>query len=194
MQMIKSDTKRYLERNSGIELLKIIAIFLIVISHVVRALRAESFGLYSHEYFINFNVASADIRYIVLMLFSYLGMLGNTVFFVCSAWFLLNSSKYSKRKWFAMLFEIWFVSVFILAVTLIIRHGSISPRIILSSLMPTTFSNNWYLTCYLLFYPIHPLLNIVIQKLDKRNHLRLACAMLILYCGFGFLKEDLFFD
>lgn len=128
------------------------------------------------------------------MLFSYFGPLGNTIFFVCSAYFLLCSSKCNKRKWFFMFIEVWFVSIVILVVSFIIRHGNISSEILVKSVFPTTFSNNWYLTCYLLFYPIHPFLNSIIHKMDKQQLFRTSAALFIIYCCFCFIKGDLFFS
>lgn len=54
-----------------------------------------------------------------------------------------------------MLVEIWTVSIIILIITYIILRGDISTKIILKSVFPTLFANNWYMTCYLLFYPVH---------------------------------------
>lgn len=64
---------------------------------------------------------------------------------------------------------------------------------IVSSLFPTLFCNNAYLSCYLLFYPIHPLLNIVVDKLDKKSLFRIALVMFFLYCVIGFIREGFFF-
>ncbi len=166
-----------LGRNSGIESLKIIAIFLIVISHVVQTLRSEKIYISYSDYVVDVSIATTNVQTFILALFSYFGEWGNTIFFVCSAWFLLRSSKYNKRKWFFMLFEIWVVSIIILVVTFFIRHGDVSSKLIIRSILPTTFSNNWYLTCYLLFYPIHPYLNSIIQRSDKRHLFRISGAL-----------------
>ena len=181
-------------RESGIELVKIIAIFLIVISHVVRTLCAGNSYIAYQDYVLNLYAATTNVQYFLLILFRHLGVLGNTVFFVSSAWFLLRSSRFKKRKWLFMLVEIWVISVSILIVTYLITGGSISGKLILKSFFPTLFSNNWYLTCYLLFYPIHPLLNTVIRSLDKRHLFRISAALFTLYCVFGFLSDSLFFS
>ena len=183
-----------LVRDSGIELLKIIAILLIVIFHVVQTLCSENFFIPQNDYVVDLSVATTDVRNFVLTLFSYFGAMGNLIFFVCSAWFLLRSSKYNKRKCFFMIFEVWFVSVTILVVTSIIRHGDISGKILIKSIMPTTFGSNWYLTCYLLFYPIHPILNSIINKMNRQQLFRASVSLFILYCCFGFIKKDLFFS
>lgn len=181
------------ERNSGIELLKIIAIVLIVISHVVYTLKTVNPYISYNGYVVDLSIATADIWKFILAIFSYFGALGNSIFFICSAWFLLRSSKYNKQKWFFMLCEIWFVSMFIFVVMLIIRKGDISGEIFLNSIMPTTFASNWYLTCYLLFWPIHPLLNVVINKLDKQHLFRISTALFVIYACFNFIKKDSFF-
>lgn len=181
------------ERNSGIELLKIIAIVLIVISHVVYTLKTVNPYISYNGYVVDLSIATADIWKFILAIFSYFGALGNSIFFICSAWFLLRSSKYNKQKWFFMLCEIWFVSMFIFVVMLIIRKGDISGEIFLNSIMPTTFTSNWYLTCYLLFWPIHPLLNVVINKLDKQHLFRISTALFVIYACFNFIKKDSFF-
>ncbi len=181
------------ERHSGIELLKIIAIILIVIHHVVQTLRGDySFISYS-DYVIDLRVATADLQKFILILFSHFGILGNSIFFVCSSWFLLRSSHYDKRKWFFMLFEVWFISILILSSTLIIRHGSISEKIIIRSFFPTTFANNWYLTCYLLFYPIHPFLNSIIYRMGKQALFRSSATLFVIYCCINFVNGRLFF-
>ena len=37
---------------------------------------------------------------IILMLFRQSGALGNTIFFVCSAWFLIDKDRYARKKLF----------------------------------------------------------------------------------------------
>ena len=92
-----------------------------------------------------------------------------------------------------MLVEIWTVSIIILIVTYAILHGCISAKIIIQSIFPTLFGNNWYVTCYLLFYPISPILNRVIDGMSKRQLLRSASALALLYIFLDFIKGDWFF-
>ena len=180
-------------RNSGIELLKIIAIGFVVIFHVVNTLGSGNPYILYGDYIINLSVATTDIHHFILILFSYFGVLGNTVFFICTAWFLISSTKLNKRKWFFILFEVWVVSIGILLITYIIRNGDISRDIFVRSIFPTSFANNWYITCYLLFYPIHPLLNSIVFKMDKRKLFRISFVLFFLYCCLNFIKRTWFF-
>lgn len=193
MQRTKFDRQMDITRESGIELLKILAIFLIIVSHIVQTLRSENLYLSYQDYVLDLSAATTDIQHFILILFSYFGALGDTIFFVCSAWFLLRSSKCNKRKWFYILFEVWIISIIILVISYIMMHGNIPVVLIVKSVLPTTFANNWYLTCYLLFYPIHPILNKLINCLDKTTLFRLSSAMFVLYCCFAFIKTDVFF-
>lgn len=185
--------KQTVMRESGIELLKIVALSLIVIYHVVQTLSYGNPFLSYHDYVINLAIATNDVQQFVLTLLSYFGAWGNAIFFICSAWFLLQSKYFNKKKWFHILLEIWGVSVIILIISCFLLRGNISLTIVIKSLFPTLYGNNWYLTCYVLFYPIHPLLNKLIQSLSKPLLFRLSSAMFILYCCLGFIKSDLFF-
>ena len=180
-------------RDSNIELLKIVAILLIIISHVINTLCDENTHISYQDYVLDLSIATTSVKHFVLLLLRYSGVMGNTIFFICSAWFLLSSQKVKKKKWLFMLIEVWFVSIIILAVTYVLRKGDISTEIIFHSFFPTLFANNWYLTCYLLFYPIHPYLNIVIKYLNKQQLFRITVSMFILYCCLGFVHSNWFF-
>ena len=86
------------ERESGIELYKVIAIFLIVLSHVIQTLTEPNYVLGIGEgTFINIATATTDLNVLLLALFRICGVLGNNMFFICSAWFLVNSNALFKE-------------------------------------------------------------------------------------------------
>lgn len=93
-----------------------------------------------------------------------------------------------------MVIEIWVVSIVIFIITYIILHGNISIGIIISSLFPTTFGNNWYMTCYLLFYPIHPILNSIVNMMNQRQLFRSTLVMVFLYVFMNFINCSWFFS
>lgn len=139
------------ERNSGIELLKIFAILLIILSHVTLTLGSKNVLIEYQDYALDLGIATTNPQQLVLVILEYSGMLGNAIFFICSAWFLLDRKTINKEKWWFMLLEIWSVSIVILVVVNILRTGNIAAKLMIKSLFPTTFSLNWYMTCYLLF-------------------------------------------
>lgn len=181
-------------RDSGIELLKIFAIFVIVINHTVQSLTNEAYNIPNNGFVIDISRATTNIQCILLLIFRHFGVLGNSVFFICSAWFLLKSKNWNKKKWLFMVIEIWVVSIVIFIITYIILHGNISIGIIISSLFPTTFGNNWYMTCYLLFYPIHPILNSIVNMMNQRQLFRSTLVMVFLYVFMNFINCSCFFS
>ena len=86
------------DRDSGIELLKIFAIFVIVISHVVQTLTSENLYIPYQDYVIDITKATTDFRYIILLILRHFSVWGNSLFFICSGWFLLKATAYKKKK------------------------------------------------------------------------------------------------
>lgn len=181
-------------RDSGIELLKIFAIFVIVINHTVQSLTNEAYNIPNNGFVIDISRATTNIQCILLQIFRHFGVLGNSVFFICSAWFFIKEQNWNKKKWLFMVIEIWVVSIVIFIITYIILHGNISIGIIISSLFPTTFGNNWYMTCYLLFYPIHPILNSIVNMMNQRQLFRSTLVMVFLYVFMNFINCSWFFS
>ena len=75
------------KRNSSIELLKVFAIIIIIISHSVPYGASYS----NYDGFIDINVASSNINVVLLAIIRYFGQIGNAIFIICSSWFLVDS-------------------------------------------------------------------------------------------------------
>lgn len=180
-------------RDSSIELLKIIGIFLIVISHVIQCLHTPNEFIKNQEYILDISVASASVQRLILAMLRSSGAFGNTIFFICSAWFLLESKRINKRKILYMIADVLAVSIFILSVVYVIRGGDIPLKMVVKQFIPITVENNWYITCYLLFYPIHPFLNLLIERMTQKTLLRTTCSMSFLYIGVNFVKDGHYF-
>lgn len=169
------------ERESGIELYKVIAIFLIVLSHVIQTLTEPNYVLEIGEgTFINIATATTDLNILLLAFFRICGALGNNMFFICSAWFLVNSKKMSLKKVIHMILDVWIINMIVFfGLHAIGVQLQISDTV--KTFFPTTFANNWYITCYLLFYMIHPFLNRMIEQLSINEHLALTSFLFVIY-------------
>ncbi|MCM1326104.1 MAG: hypothetical protein NC094_09675 [Bacteroidales bacterium] len=89
MQSVKS------VRNSGIEVKKIVAIVLIVISHVSARIDGENF--YGKDV-LSLSMATNNTQQFLVAYFRYFGTLGNYIFMACSAYVLVDSKKVDKSK------------------------------------------------------------------------------------------------
>ena len=130
-------------RNSGIELLKVFGMVLIVLSHVIQTLHNPKEYIPVTDYIVDLSRATTDIQQLVLVLFRHCGVLGNSIFFICSAWFLLDSDSINKKKILQMIMDVWFISVCVLIAVYIIRNGNLDRKIIVKQILPVTFGNNW---------------------------------------------------
>lgn len=93
-----------------------------------------------------------------------------------------------------MLSDIWFISVAICLIVLVLRRGRIGGELLIREFFPTLFSNNWYTTCYLLFYLIHGFLNKIIKSLDQSGLLLSASVLTFLYLFCNFIKMEVFYS
>ena len=177
------------KRNSSIEAIKIFAIISIIISHVVLSLEIKGTPYVSlDDYVVDLTKATVNNQYFVASMLRYGGELGNTVFFLSSAWFLLDKGgTVNKRKILLMLADVWMVSVLILVIVLIQREGKVSGALIVQALFPTSFENNWYISCYIIFYIIHPFLNKIIFCMKQKTLLRINILAVFMYFFIAFL-------
>lgn len=167
-------------RNSNIELLKILALFLITIQHVLTSTN------------INFECSTYDFPTVFLALFRYSGIVGNIIFVICSSWFLIDSKNSSKKKIFYLVTDTFIISIIWLIFMLIIYHD-LHIKWIIKSFFPLIFKNNWFISCYILFYLLHPFLNVIINKLSNVEHFRILCVLVIIYCMVQFIVSNSFF-
>lgn len=117
---------------------------------------------------------TTNVTTFIILLFRHFGQLGNIIFFICSAWFLTNHTKTNYEKILYMLGDIFVVSVLWLVPMLVIFRSEVGIKDIIISLLPTFFGNNWYLTTYIIFCFIYPILNAFIEKINQRTHLLLT--------------------
>lgn len=178
------------KRESGIELLKIFAMLMIICSHSIPY--SESLRSVYGEAFIDITCATTNISDFIMIIFKYLGQLGNAVFVICSAWFLTNSKRVKPEKVIEIVLDSFLISIGILLL-FIISGQHIETITFIKQIFPITFQNFWFVSCYLLLYSIHPLLNIIIDSVTQRQLLRIVLIMLILYSGISFVLVNKYY-
>lgn len=161
------------QRESGIELLRIIAMLLIVSHHMVV-----------HN---AFQVAGEPVSARRLMLQQFLcvpGKIGIALFFMISAWFMADRVPTTKsvfRKAWIMERELLFWSVFIFIVQLVMNPAIPSVDTVLSTLLPTTRRVWWYATAYMVFLLLSPFIIQGLRSLGRKRHLQCCLAMVFLW-------------
>lgn len=182
-------------RNSSLELLKIIAMLAIVFSHVAQSLQLPEAagGIGTLSYCIDFRMASPNPTLWLLVCVRTLGAWGNTIFVICSSWFLCRDNTIKLNKIVNIILNVFIISVIVLLCAL---ACGLRPDIkeVIRCLFPTTFANNWFITCYLLLYAIHPAINWTTNRLGKRGHAALSIALFTLYMLLPLAHDGHFFS
>lgn len=184
------EDRRILFRNSNIELLKILSMLGIVLGHC----RPISTTYWTNTYF-SLGQSTNDPELFVLNALGYLGAYGNAIFIICSAWFLTDSDCVKTKKINTMIVDSWFVSMFFLFVAILFGFNP-GIKEIIRSVFPTMYGVTWFVGCYILFYIIHPFLNIILNNARKDALLRLNVFLFILYfvLYFVFPAASLYFN
>lgn len=179
-------------RQSGIELLKIIAMIGIVLSHAMPC-RERMFLEPSFTNFININSPTHSLQKFIIILFRDLGQISNIIFVISSAWFLTKSTKVKKEKVSNMILTTFFVSLSALVIFFVLGV-SVSKSQIIRLLFPVSFNIYWFIQCYLLMYIIHPLLNKIIDNINQKSHLQYSIIFIILNVIINFVFRDLYYN
>lgn len=160
---------------------------------MTQTLSSENLDVAFQDYVILLGNATSDIQVIILMLLRQTGALGNTIFFTCSAWFLVGKTNKTSKKAFSLLGTVWSISILILCLYLAFYPSCLTAKDLIKQVLPTTFANNWYMTCYIIFLFIYPWLNKMIALTDQKQLLRIVLFSSALWIVADYFKGDLFF-
>lgn len=140
-------------RAGNIELLRIVAMFLVVLSHfyvhgnwpIIDELSLNNIAIYGLD----------------------VGKIGVTVFVLISGYFLINCS-FDLVKLAKYVLQVWLYGIIILVVAYWGGTAVITPKYFWGSIMPF-YSLNWFAKAYLLLYLLVPLLNRIIKKCSEKT-------------------------
>ena len=173
MSKAKQSKAKQSRRNSSVELLKLLALFIIVISHSL-----PRYG--TSQYTVDFNYARVNLDYVLTIVEYYFGQIGNAIFIACSSWFLLEHNKIRSDKVRMIVTDSFIISV--AYVTLFLLLGiKLDAKTIVKQFFPIIFENNWFVSCYLIMYITHGTLNRLIEAMDKMEHLNIVLGCVFLY-------------
>lgn len=165
------------ERNSSFELVKILAIFCIVICHSIPTERIE------------YHFATSDTWLFLIILLRQMGSVGNAIFMVASTWFLVDSDNTSFKKVKNMIADNQLISLLFLSVMFFIY--TISIKEVIKQVFPFLFATLWYITCYVVYYCLHGLVNRALQNIKINNFI--PVVFVIFYLLFAFVLGGLYF-
>lgn len=168
------------ERNSNLELYRIIVMLLIV----------------AHHYVVNSGLMSVmkeeplHIQSIFLYLFGMWGKTGINCFVMITGYFMCKS-HISLRKFMKLLLEVYFYNVVITGIFLLTGYARPSFSTVFYALVPIQSFGVNFVACFVVFYLLIPFLNLLIQTMNSKLHLRLILLCLLVYCMIAIPKITL---
>lgn len=174
------------KRISSIELLRIISMIMICSCHVIAELTNTNYIPFN-DFVVDWSApGGGDLNHVVLSIIHQWGLLGNTIFFICSSWFLLEDNKVKINRVITLIIDIEVISGLFLVVYLIVAGDDASLVLGIKMLFPHTFRLFWYLTAYIILYLIHGHLNNMIRYMSKRKMkvIAIVCTIYIVYSYF----------
>lgn len=160
-------------RDSRIELLRIISMVLIVVSH---------FSLESVSYWTHTNT---PIEAVKLMYFDVLGQPGAIVFFIITGFFYCTSSNFDnqKKKAVHQIWKTWIKTFCYSIFILVIAWKYIAPptlKQVVTAVLPFSFNEYWFITCYIIVIATAPWLNKLIDSMSSKEFQGLLLLLFIL--------------
>lgn len=178
-----------IKRKSNIELLRIIAILMVILSHF------NLFGDYG-----TFSSNTNIINFILRNIFS-VGAISNGIFIIISGYFLINYYNNEKlyKKVIKLCLEMCLYSYLIAFIVGITGIKSISKIELIKIIFPFIFGN-WFLIYYMILLLFVPFINVLIRKISKNELKKLIVIMFLLFSiieiithkSLGFSYHDIF--
>lgn len=154
---MKSNLTSKKTRNSSIELLRILAMFFVVLSHYSVHGQLEAVDLP-----LSFNRILLDI--------TVTGNLGVDIFIIISGFFLINS-KFKLNKLIKLIGQVLFYSIIIYLIFVLTGLKQFDLFDFACSLLPITTKQYWFVTVYVTLYLLHPFINIFLKNINKKQHI-----------------------
>lgn len=167
------------KRNSSVELLRIISMIMIIMSH------------YCYHGVINVASLSLNFNKIILQL-GFLGNLGVNIFFLISSYFMYDK-KLDIGRIVKLLFQIFSYSIIIYLMFVIFGFESFNLINFIKNFLPVLFKTYWFATVYVIIYILSPYINTLIKNMDKKQHRNIIIIFIFIWSIlYTFLKIDLY--
>ncbi len=145
------------QRNSAMEILRIISTIFIICYHLATHGLVELW-----EFDLNFD----SFNFIV----SHIGLTGVVLFVMLSGYFLINSS-FKVKKVVQLILQVSFYSLAIYALCLLTGIESFDIENAITAVFPTLNELYWFFTAYILLYIFSPFINKLLNSISKKQHL-----------------------
>lgn len=173
-------------RNTSFEILRIIAMFLII---------GHNFAF--HGGFLFDVLEQTPIMLTNWTWYNLLVQSGEAcvnLFILISAFFLIMDTGFKTKRWLYVVIQTLVFSIVLGFTFMAVNHEEITLTNVIQTLFPIGSASWWFITIYLLLYLIHPLLNYCIKAMNRKLHFLFIIIFLLIWSllptllniGYGF--------
>ena len=161
------------ERNSNLELFRIILMLLIIAAHYINnaSMVLEGGPIYANP---------TSWRSYFLLSFGAWGKTAINGFVLITGYFMCKSSI-SLKKWLKLFLEIELYHVVCYLIFWLAGYENFSIMNLIRALLPVTQLTSNFVGCYLVFYLLIPFLNMLLQKTTEKQHILLLVVLFFAY-------------
>ena len=166
--MKSSIVKQQKEKQSNLELLRIVSMLFIIMLHFFGhgnvLAGAETFtGAYYFAWAMQ-GIALTSVNCYILL----------SGYFQCK-------SEFKWKKVIQLVLEVWFYSVSIYILMVVTKQLPFSVKTLFCACLPVLNNEYWFVTSYLVMYCISPLLNIIIENIQKKQFEQLLAILTFVF-------------
>lgn len=157
-------------RQSNFELLRIIAMLMIIASH------------FSYHGQFDFSENWRYFNKLLMLSFPIGGNLGVDLFVLISGYFLICSGKCKTEKVLRLWLQVLFYSIVLYAVFVLLGMEPFSVGGLVSSCFPLVSGQWWFASTYFVFYLISPYITQLLTAMDRKTYRRFLLVLLVCWC------------
>lgn len=157
-------------RKSNIELLRILAIIMIIAHHIAV-----------HSNFV-FATDVISVNRLWIQFIQIGGKIGVNIFILISGYFLVTASAIKTSKVIKLWLQIFTYSAGIFLVFTLLGVQPLEIKSIPQNILPITFSRWWFASVYFVLYLISPYINKLLNSFNKKEYQRFLCLLFFCWC------------
>lgn len=157
------------KRDSSMELLRILAIIMIIFHHFVN---------WSHSPFLIEDISIQKFRYELIHIWWKIWV---NLFILISWYYLSKSNTVKIKKVIKFRCECFFYSLWIFLIYCFFSHTKITIWNLIDASTPITSYHLWFTAPYIIMYLLHPLLNIVCSSFNKKSHKKFLTLLMLVW-------------
>ena len=159
----KVEIKEEIKRESNMDLLRIIGMLMVIITHCIIYLNLSD------------NPSLSPINSLLIRFLDSFVLPANAIFFLLSGYFSINK-KFKLKRILCLWGRTVFYSVLFLIIALLLNKKTD----VYTSIFPVLTGQYWFISAYIALAFLAPILNIMINKLNKKQNTYLLIVLIIL--------------